>query len=258
MNYIDATLYGLIQGFSEFLPISSSGHLALLPHLLGIQNPGILFDFGMHIGTFLSILLYFRKDLTSEIQTLLTNKRPSPLALYLILSTIASVAFILIFKDYAEVYRSTKVISFNLIFFGILLGLTDLSAKKFQAPEKGLSPIKSILIGIAQGIAIFPGVSRSGATISLGRFFKLNRTSASRYSFLLAIPIMFAGIIYKIPEMYQGNFEQFSYGTLSWGGFVAFASGWATIHFFLKLIGKTPLYLFSIYRIILGVLILFL
>lgn len=267
MNILISLIYGVIQGLSEFLPVSSSGHLALMPYVMKFEDPGVLFDLMMHVGTAFAVMVYFRRDLIRLIKGslfLITNpkklKQADPFVLNFIFATIVSVIFILLIKDFAESYgRSSKLIAINLIVFGIILFISDI--KKEQSDR--ISPMESqnkwmysFLIGMSQSFAIFPGVSRSGITITAGRFLGLNRREASSFSFLLSLPIIVAGAAKKLIDVKFQLDSSIGITNLSVGLVVSFIVGILTIHFFLKFISKTPMLVFTIYRIILGILIL--
>ncbi|MBL7666126.1 MAG: undecaprenyl-diphosphate phosphatase [Bacteriovoracaceae bacterium] len=267
MDYLSAFVYGLIQGVTEFAPVSSSGHLAVLPYFMQINDPGVFFDLMMHLGTALAVMIYFRRDifvLLAELAPALINfKSDKPSHHYvrnLLFATFVSVFFILVLKDLAEDYgRNPLFIAFNLIFFGFILYLSDSRANSDEEVSpmyKKAQWLRAGLMGFAQSLAIFPGVSRSGITISAGRFKGLNRHHASSFSFLLSLPIILAGIVYKIPTyLASGNTENVA--VLFFGVLIAFIFGIITIHFFLKFISKIGLKIFFIYRLALGLILLY-
>ncbi len=258
MSIIDAVIYGFIQGISEFLPVSSSGHLALLPHVMHIQDPGVVFDLMMHLGTAFAVIIYFRKDLIRYIQTLspkLVNfdfQHPDyNFSRNFIISTIASVILIVALIPLSKMARDPWYIIINLSLFGALLWGADIFNKKSElhdSPmEKGVNLKFAIIIGLAQALAIFPGVSRSGITLTAALFLGMKRKEAGAYSFLLSLPIILAGILKEIPDLMKANDGQ-SFTVLVAGVISSFVVGWLTIHFFMKLIGKIDLKFFSLYR----------
>ncbi len=265
MSVIDAIVYGVIQGISEFLPVSSSGHLALLPHVMKINDPGVVFDLMMHFGTALAVIIYFRHDLLRYIKTL----RPAlfdfsykqadfNFSRNFIISTISSVILILILIPVSKLARDPWIIIINLSVFGIVLWISDLYNKKNQkidAPmESGVNLKFAIIIGLAQALAIFPGVSRSGITLTAALFLGMRRKEAGAYSFLLSLPIILAGILKELPHLMHSEDSQ-SFIVLGTGVISSFLVGWLTIHFFMKLIGKVELKYFAIYRIAIAALI---
>lgn len=258
MNIYEAVVYGIIQGLSEFLPISSSGHLALLPHIMRIQDPGVAFDLMMHFGTGLAVITYFRHDIFRYIKTLsprlINLKEGSPdewFVLNFTFSTILSVVFIVLFMPFAKMARDPWFIVFNLSFFGALLWAADRinqDKAKLEAPmNMGLQLKIAGLIGIAQALAIFPGVSRSGITLTMALLLGMKRKEAGSYSFLLSLPIIFAGILKEIPDLMKSQNDS-SLIVLLVGITTSFVVGLATIHFFMGLIGKIQLKYFAIYR----------
>ncbi|MCR9204998.1 MAG: undecaprenyl-diphosphate phosphatase [Halobacteriovoraceae bacterium] len=257
MNELAAITYGLIQGLTEFLPVSSSGHLALLPHFLKIEDPGVFFDLSMHVGTALSILLYFQKEvrhlIKQALNVLIKPKEFSNEAyvINMILATITTVFWVFLLKGFAENYgRDPKIIVINLVVFGLLMIIAD---KFFVDNETGMMDKpqfgKASLVGFFQALAIFPGVSRSGSTLTISRFLGLGREEATRFSFLLSLPLIFGGFLYKLPEASGENFQLIPCFI---GVFVSFITGLVTIHFFLKFIKRIGLLSFGIYRFILA------
>lgn len=251
MGPSNALLYGLIQGLGEFLPISSSGHLALLPRFLEIKDPGVPFDLAMHVGTALAVTLYFKKDFISLLQ-----KSSRKMVTNIFWATSSTVVIALCLHHFAASYgRSINVIAINLIVFGIIMAITDIVSRSSKVNFYKVQSKKSVLIGIAQGIAIFPGVSRSGATLSMARILNISRKDAAKFSFLLSVPIIILGIIKMTPELLQGT-HNYTVSDLIIGMVSSFFIGLATIHLFLKFITKIGLIPFAIYRIILGTFLL--
>ncbi len=266
MDWITATLYGIIQGLTEFLPVSSSGHLALLPKIMEFKDPGVLFDLSMHVGTAFAIMVYFHKDLLLMVKNLLSvarEKRITPESSYpinMIISTVSTLVLVLLIKGPAMKFgRASNLIGINLIAFGVLMFISDFRGTKKETDYMftKIRPLKAFSIGFFQAMAIFPGVSRSGSTLTISRFMGLSRTESTRYSFLLSLPIILGGFILKLPEMIKGD-QAFELAPCLLGGIISFVVGFITIHYFLKLIQKLGLGVFSLYRIILGGLIFWL
>lgn len=259
MTPIEALVYGIIQGLSEFLPISSSGHLALLPHVMNIKDPGVVFDLMMHFGTGMAVMVYFR----SEIYRYAKTFRPSLVDLRqggedrwfvrnFMFATFVSVFFILLLIPFSKYARAPWVIIMNLMVFGLVLWVADIMNRRreslLETPMlKGMQWKMAGLIGLGQAMAIFPGVSRSGMTLSVALLLGMRRKEAGSFSFLLSLPIIFAGILKEIPDLMR---EQDDSGmiALAVGIVTSFTVGWLTIHFFMKLIGKIHLGYFSLYR----------
>ncbi|HLT21840.1 MAG TPA: undecaprenyl-diphosphatase UppP [Bacteriovoracaceae bacterium] len=258
MNNFEAVIYGVIQGLSEFLPVSSSGHLALLPHLMNIEDPGVKFDLMMHLGTALAVMAFFKAEilkLLSQIKPLIFFEKKNSNDLFFaknfIISTSASVFCILMLLPFSKMAREPWVIILNLVVFGALLWFADWfnmkNHRKTNPMEEGIQWKLAILIGVAQSLAIFPGVSRSGITITMALLLGLRRRDAGAFSFLLSLPIIFAGILKEIPSLLDGG-DSTSLMPLMVGVVTSFIVGFLTIHFFMKVIAKIPLYVFSLYR----------
>jgi undecaprenyl-diphosphatase len=268
MNSFEAIVYGVIQGLSEFLPISSSGHLALLPYVMKIEDPGVIFDLVMHLGTALAVITYFRKEIYLYAKTFTPSlagfKGGTPNQWFtrnFILATFVSVLLIVILMPISKFARSPNLIVFNLCFFGVLLWLADRKNRSLtqflDSPmENGMQWKIAILIGAAQALAIFPGVSRSGITLSMALFLGMKRKEAGSFSFLMSLPIILAGILKEVPHLMEASNERLI--VLFWGVATSFIVGWLTIHFFMKLIGQIKLGYFAIYRWLVAILMLLL
>jgi len=262
MDLILGVVYGAVQGLTEFLPVSSSGHLALLPKLMNFSDPGVAFDLWLHVGTALAIVVYFRNDLipiVKESPNIFKTSYDSPsknLLINLIIATGISFIFVLGFKNLpAADTRTPLFISINLVVFGLLMWLSDLIGKDDTNVKFSNVQIKnSFLIGLFQALAIFPGVSRSGVTLTIARYLGIPRQEAANFSFILSLPIVLGGMLVKIPELLESN--SFDLRLMSVGLIVSFVVGIISIHFFLKLIKKIGLGVFCFYRVILAVVIL--
>lgn len=258
-----AVFYGFIQGVAEFLPISSSGHLALIPFVFDLKDPGVVFDLTLHLGTAIAVILYFHKDvkeLICEGLLLLKNRniKECSFLVNFISATFFSFLLILVIKGIAFKYgRNPIFIGVNLIVFGVLMWIADLKKSKGIDLTKDLDLKRSALIGISQSLAVFPGVSRSGATLTSSRMLGLGRVEASRFSFLLSLPVILGSIVFKLPELIAGDATSASGSLMAGGIFFSFLFGIVTIHFFLKLIAKAGLVYFTIYRVIIGAILLY-
>lgn len=262
MDLILGIVYGAVQGLTEFLPVSSSGHLALLPKLMNFTDPGVAFDLWLHVGTALAIIVYFKGDLfpvIKEAPKLFDSKYQSSsknLLINLVTATVISFVFVLFFKNMpAATTRTPVFISINLIVFGLLMWLSDLIGRVDNEVKFSNVQIKnSLLIGLFQAVAIFPGVSRSGVTLTIARYLGIPRQEAANFSFILSLPIVLGGMLVKIPELLRQ--ESIDVSLMAVGLVVSFAIGILSIHFFLKLIKKVGLGIFCFYRIALAVMIL--
>jgi undecaprenyl-diphosphatase len=265
MNFFEAAVYGLIQGLSEFLPVSSSGHLALLPHVMKIDDPGVVFDLMMHLGTALAVFTYFRKDIlryaktfTPSLVNFKTGSEDQWFVRNFIFSTFVSVFFILLFMPIAKLARDPWIIILNLSVFGGFLWFGDWmnknKTKLLDSPMTASFQLKIAgLVGLSQAFAIFPGVSRSGITLTVSLLLGMKRKEAGAYSFLLSLPIIFAGILKEVPDLMKTQSNSSFYVLLT-GVLTSFLVGWATIHFFMKLIGRIHLSYFAIYRWVIAIL----
>jgi undecaprenyl-diphosphatase len=261
MDSLHIVVLALVQGLTEFLPISSSAHLILVPRIMGWPDQGLYFDMALHAGTLTALLLYFRQQLWAMAVDWCRSIIPSPsglrrtqnsrLAWLILLGTIPAGICGLFGKPYVETYlRSPLVIAVTTVVFGILLGLAWHFGSK-RRNEYQLTVWDALLIGIAQALALIPGTSRSGITITMGLARGLTPQEAARFSFLLSVPIMVASALMLVVDMSH------SQDTLVWhdmliGAAVSAISGFLCIHYFLKLISNIGMLPFVIYRLCLG------
>ncbi|WP_339615757.1 undecaprenyl-diphosphate phosphatase [uncultured Gilvimarinus sp.] len=257
MLLIHIVTLAILQGFTEFLPISSSAHLILVPQLLGWSDQGLAFDLSVHLGTLMAVIGYFYADVKRLVQdgflSLATREHVgmSRQAWAIVFGTVPAGIAGLMLLDYIDTsLRSATVIFFTTVIFGLLLGLTDYVGKK----DRELNSINwkdVLIIGIAQAAALIPGTSRSGATITAGLALGLTRKDAAKFSFLLAIPITFLAVLVKGYELITTN-DTTLWTPLILGCVVSFLSAIITIHLFLKFIEKFSLQIFLVYRLLLG------
>ena len=261
MSTIDVFILAIIQGLTEFLPISSSAHLILPSAVFGWQDQGQALDVALHVGTLLAVVLYFRKEVGSMAVAWFgtvgigpeknSNSFDGKLAWWILLASIPLGIVGLLGKDFIEEnLRSAAVIAITTLVFGILLGFADIKAKENVSVEK-LGFKGAMIIGLAQALALIPGTSRSGITMTLGLMLGLNKENAARFSFLLSIPaiVMTGGYLtYKLIS----SAEPVDWSTLGLGSVLAFFSAYACIHYFLILVSKVGMMPFVIYRLILG------
>lgn len=257
MSYLEAFFLALIQGLTEFLPISSSAHLILPSAILGWEDQGLAFDVAVHVGTLAAVVIYFRREVVTLLRAFFGSifqgerSKESKLAWMIVLATIPACIFGFFMKDIVELYlRSAWVIATTTIIFGLLLWYVDknsrLSDDEYQADWK-----KSLFIGLAQAVAVIPGTSRSGATITAALYLGFTREAAARFSFLMSIPIIvLAGGYLGLKLVTSG--EPIHFGFLMTGIITSFISAYICIHFFLKLISKMGMTPFVIYRLLLG------
>jgi len=262
METIQIIVLALVQGLTEFLPISSSAHLILVPDLFGWPDQGLAFDVAVHVGSLAAVIWYFRKEVANMLvdffASLPSDGESTPdsrLAWMIIISTIPVVIFGLLMKTVvATDLRSPLVIAITTILFGLVLWWFDASGKR-QRDEYTITWKDALIVGLMQAIAIIPGTSRSGITMAAGLMLGLTRQAASRYSFLLAIPtILMSGGLVTIDLIRDS--AAVDWAALSFGALLSFLAAWACIHFFLKLIEQIGMFPFVIYRLLLGCLIL--
>ena len=211
MDLIQALILAIIQGLTEFLPVSSSAHLILISKIVGWDDQGLLFDIALHFGTLLAVLIYFKDELYQMIEDPIRNRGKNIMQSDLMILIIATVPVVIaggIFNDWIESnLRSSNVIALTSIIFGFLL----LASDKFSSGGKNLTLQIGLLIGLAQILALIPGVSRSGITITMGLFMGLGRVESSKFSFLLAIPVIFAASVLQIYDLYSIGFSDVNY-----------------------------------------------
>jgi undecaprenyl-diphosphatase len=261
MDWLQTLSLALMQGLTEFLPISSSAHLILPRELLGWPEQGLAFDVALHVGTLAAVLAYFRVELLAMARGFLLSctggdgGSDGRLAWMLIIATVPLVPAGLLIAPIAETHlRSMLVIAFTTIFFGLLLGVAD-RADQRVAVRRTVDWRIALLIGFAQALALVPGTSRSGITMTAGLFAGLGRTEAARFSFLLSIPAIVASGSFEVLELLQQregvDWARMAVGSLS-AGVVAFL----TIHWFLRLVERVGMMPFVIYRVLLGAVLL--
>lgn len=253
MNYLLAILAGAVQGLTEFLPISSTGHLIIFENLFGISQEdfGLAFDASLHLGTLIAVLTFFYKDYLKILD--FKNKLFSKL----VVATIPAIIFGILFESAIESsLRQLWVVGSALILFSFVILYAE--KKSNQSKEsRHLGILDSLIIGLAQALALIPGISRSGSTISAGLFLNLSRQEAAKFAFLISGPIIAgAGLkkfleVFKTGNLINGNRDFFIIGIISSAVF-----GYLTIKYFLKYLTTKTLHPFIIYRIILGLILI--
>ncbi len=262
MSNLEAVVLGLVQGLTEFLPISSSGHLRIVPALFGWPDPGAGFTAVIQLGTMAAVLIYFRADLWRIAGAFLRELRlpfhrrshDANLGWFIVLGTIPISIFGFIFKDQIESgARSLYLIGSALILFSFVMLLAERLATR-QRTIAELDARDGAYIGFAQALALIPGVSRSGATISAGLFRGFDRVAAARYSFLLSVPAVVLSGLFELRKV--GEPGGASAGATAIATLVAFVVGYASISWLLGYLGGHSLRVFVVYRIALGTLVL--
>ena len=262
MDTLQTVILALIQGITEFLPISSSGHLILPAQLLGWTDQGLAFDVAVHLGTLAAVVIYFWKDLLAIAKDWLgalvgrgatANSR---LGWYLIFATLPAVVFGLILKQMGldEAMRTVAVIAGTTLIFGALLGYADRKGTQILRLDH-INFRQAMLIGFAQALALIPGTSRSGITMTAALMMGFTRDAAARFSFLLSIPVIVGAGSLLTLDLVKST-EPVNWEILSLGTLVSAISAWLCVHFFLAFINRIGLMPFVIYRMILGVVLL--
>lgn len=261
MDTFQLIVLALIQGLSEFLPISSSAHLILPSQVLGWPDQGLAFDVAVHVGSLLAVIIYFRRDLIVMINAVLgqllrqqqssQQKAEALLAWQVAVATIPAVLVAIVSKDFIEAHlRSIEVIATTTILFGLLLGWAEIQARKHQQ-GRVLNFRLALLIGVSQALAFIPGTSRSGITMTAAVLLGLSRTDAARFSFLLSIPVILGSGLFVTRDLIEAGL------TIDWGVILLAVAmsgltAWSCIALFLKLVERTGFMPFVIYRLVLG------
>jgi len=265
LSLFEAVVLGIVQGLTEFLPISSSGHLRIMPAIAGWEDPGAAFTAVIQLGTMAAVVLYFRNDLFNIARTWLASLRDSSLrrerdarlGWYLILATIPISIVGLAFSDEIENgARDLYLIGVMLIVFGIVL----LIAEQVSRRERDLETISgrdALIVGFAQALALIPGVSRSGATISAGLLLGFDRVSAARFSFLLSIPAVVLSGLFEMRHVIDGSAEgAVGIAPTAVATLLSFISGYLSIAFLLRYLTTHTTNVFVAYRVVLGAVVL--
>ncbi len=256
MDYIQVVILSLIQGLTEFLPISSSAHLILAPKLFGWADQGLAFDVAVHLGTLVAVMVYFRERISRMIVAWFSSLKgdmtaDGKLAWGVIIGTIPAGLAGLAFKDFIELeLRSELVIAASTVIFGLLLGYADFTLKGGKS-EKEMGWMDFFWIGCAQALALIPGTSRSGSTMTAGMLLGFSREAAANFSFLLSIPIIVLSSLFVTKDLVESQIPV-DWVVLGVGTVLSFISALACIVLFLKWIQKSSMMPFVIYRLALG------
>jgi len=262
VSFFEAVILGLVQGLTEFLPISSSGHLRVAPALFGWDDPGTAFTAVVQLGTMAAVLIYFRGDLwrigrawvTALWTPAMRGDQDVRLGWYLIIATIPISLLGVAFADQIETgVRDVRLVAAMLIGFGLVMGVADRVGSRSKTINE-VTTGDGVAIGFAQALALVPGVSRSGATISAGLFLGYKRADAARFSFLLSVPAVVLSGVYQLRGITDGNGPGVMATVVA--TVVAFVAGYATIAWLLRWLTSHTLTVFVVYRLVLGVALL--
>jgi undecaprenyl-diphosphatase len=263
LDFLKAVILGVLQGLTEFLPISSSAHLRIFPDILGWGDPGAAFTAVIQIGTELAVLIYFRNDLwrigstwwLSLFRPELRGQQDSRMGWYIIVGSLPIVVLGVLLRDVIErEFRNLWITGVTLIVLGVILGVADRVGSTSRG-VKDMTLTHSVLLGAAQALALVPGVSRSGATISMGRLLGYDREAATRFAFLLAVPAVIGAGIFQLQDIPGGENSYGAFPTLV-ATVVSFIVGYSAIAWLLRYVSTNSYLPFVIYRIVLGVLVL--
>ena len=256
MGIFTAIVLGVVQGLTEFLPVSSSGHLVLLQKIFGISEPALFFDTMVHMGTLAAVFVVLRRDIWAIL------RRPlQPLTAWLILATLPVVVFALAFKDHIEsAFESGKFLGFAFLITAALLTISELLARRAGRQKKAgeMNWLDALVIGVLQAMAIVPGVSRSGSTLSGALSRRLDRDFAARFSFLLSIPAILGALVLQFKDLAAGMDTAGSIGAAAIiaGTLSAAVVGFFAVRLMLKIVRKKSLLGFAVYTAVLGALVL--
>jgi undecaprenyl-diphosphatase len=259
---LQIVILAIVQGLTEFLPISSSGHLVLVPYLVAWTDQGLAFDVAVHFGSLIAVCVFFREDILGLLtggMRILGGDIKSPqsyMAIAIALGTIPVAVAGLLFASWIETnLRDPSIIVYTLAGYGVLMALAD----RFSRRERGIAEVRirdAVLIGLAQALALVPGTSRSGITITAGRLLGFERQDAARFSFLLSAPAILLATLYKGGELILGD-APVAWGELALGVLVSAIVAYVSIEFFMRFVSRIGLAPFAIYRLALAGLILY-
>ena len=254
MSIFEALVLGLVQGLTEFIPVSSSGHLILAHELFGTTESTLIFDVALHIGTLMALIIFFWKDLLGLVKNSFAKNSEGRLARIILVATIPAAIIGYLFSDWIDVnLRKPETVVVTMIIMAVLMLLTE----KYSSKKRKISSVSmtdGINVGLAQALALIPGVSRSGATITAGMARGLTRADAARLSFLMAMPITFGAIVGSLLGAESGELGG-QKGVFLVGIVASLISGFIAIRFLLKFLSSNSLAVFAYYRIALALIV---
>ena len=260
MTTLQIVVLAIVQGLTEFLPISSSGHLVLVPYLVEWTDQGLAFDVAVHFGSLLAVVVFFRDDIAGLLRggiQLLGGDAKSPqayMAIAIALGTVPAAAAGLLFASWIEAnLRDPSIIVYTLAGYGVLMAAAD----RFARRDKSITDVRirdALVIGVAQALALIPGTSRSGVTITAGRLLGFERQDAARFSFLLSAPVILLATVYKGGEMVLSDVPV-PWGELALGVLVSAVVAYLSIEFFMRFVTRIGLAPFALYRLVLAAII---
>ncbi|UOE96115.1 undecaprenyl-diphosphate phosphatase [Alkalihalobacillus sp. LMS39] len=264
MSIFEAFIFGLVQGITEFLPISSTAHIVITQLVFGYAFPGLAFEVYLHIASVLAVILYFRKDLLDVIKgffSFFSKKTPENkvhffFGLYILVATILTGGLGIVLKDvFSETMKTPYFIAGALAITGLSLIFIERFYKYGSRTEKDMTFLDSIIVGLGQTLAVFPGISRSGATLVTALLAGLNRDTAVRYSFLLSIPVILGSVVLAVDELGSGMFSAIGAPALIVSFITTFIFSWIGIVWLIGFLKKSKLIYFAIYCFVVAILV---
>lgn len=266
MSILDALILGVVQGLTEFLPVSSSGHLVLVPEFFNIPAPTLAFDILVHAATLVAVLGYFIRDISKIVLSIVAPARLERqevkywrrMFLWLVIGSIpAALAGFLLSDFFESLFESTLAVGVFLIVTSLLLVGSDFALGRVRRPPAQLDKMRAadaFIVGCFQALAIAPGLSRSGSTLAAGTFLGFDRPSAARFSFLLSIPVILGAFLYQLKDI-GGAFAGGNGWAYAVGALAAAISGFLAVHLLMRFVQKHRLTAFSIYTAVLGLIV---
>lgn len=255
MNIIESIILGIIQGLCEFLPVSSSGHLLLMQRIFGLSEGGYFFSIMLHLGTLIAVLIVYRKRIIKMICHPIEQIK---YWIYMIIATVVTVVMALVFDDVIDGASGGSLLGYCFLITAILLFVCDTVRKKFTC-DLTIPKMKwyqAAIVGFAQGIAILPGISRSGATITGSTLCRMKKEDAAEFSFLLSIPAILGGAVLELPDLLKEGVASIDWLPVIIGMITAGICGYFAVRFMIRLITKRSFVGFSIYTAVLGIFVI--
>ncbi|GIK83585.1 MAG: undecaprenyl-diphosphatase 1 [Patescibacteria group bacterium] len=248
MNFFQAAVLGVVQGFSEFLPVSSSGHLVLVQNFFGITEDGLAFDVFLHFATLLAVIIYFRSDLL---------KLSKKMIYAIFIASIPAGLVGIFLEDYiTAAFNSLTLVGVGLIITGIFNFITEHRLKSAKDPKTSISTTQALIIGLFQAFAVLPGVSRSGSTVFAGVSQNLERKLAFRFSFIMSLPVVFGANLIHVSRIVNGNSYEGNLFALMIGGALAFITGLLSLKILEIVMVKAKMNYFGMYCTVIGLLVI--
>lgn len=251
MGIIESIILGIVQGLTEFLPISSSGHLVLLQNVFGVSEPNLFLDVMLHFGTLLAVVIVLWKDIAEIFKNILGKK-----TWLLVVATLPAIIATILFKNFFEQTFGGKYLGFEFLVTGILLTIAEsvyeqVSSRKYN----DISFVDAIVMGVMQAFAIFPAVSRSGATIAGGLLRRMERKTVAKFAFLMSVPGILGSLVMEGADLVKGNIGNVDWVGAGLGVLFAFGAGLLAVKFMIAFVSQKRMYGFAIYTLILGTLV---